>query len=391
MHSNTRSPVKAGETQEVGSIHITRGMATITTVTPLAKGLGTVGTWIATTGSADPSFNDTCKVATINAGAKQLTCAITHADGSTAGGAIGTASSTSVYAVYSATDDGSGTTRTWKIAGPYAGRGGSSTQVVVNPYCESDEQTPDFGNRTLVLGGNCWMLDTKWGHGGIRPSNGGLTFDGSEFIFQNHSDQSVSFDLRAGKTVNPIQSLRFLDKDGKPRWRISVSADGNLRVDNNGSLVPLETVNGHTVIGGVADVDEKGKGIFPGGVSTSTLSGVTSTAVVSNLNAEMGDGQHLTLAKVSFSATPTFDAAKASTFKITLAGQVTGSTLSGGTPGQILNFIICQDGKGDHSFRWPSDVRGGMIVGKAANKCSLQSFVFDGTYAYAVSSGLIDE
>ena len=235
------------------------------------------------------------------------------------------------------------------------------------------------------------MLDTKWGHGGIRPSNGGLAFDGSEFIFQNHSDQSVFFDLRAGKTVNPIQSFRFLDKDGKPRWRISVSADGNLKVDNNGSLVPLETVNGHTVIGGVAYVDEKGKGAFPGGISTGSLSGLTSTAVVPNLNAEMVDGQHLTLAQMSFSATPTFDAAKASTFKITLAGQVTSSRLSGATPGQILNFIICQDGRGDHSFRWPTNVRGGMIVGTAASKCSVQSFVFDGTYAYAVSGGVTNE
>ena len=37
------------------------------------------------------------------------------------------------------------------------------------------------------------------------------------------------------------------------------------------------------------------------------------------------------------------------------------------------------------------NVRGGMIVGTAASKCSVQSFVFDGTYAYAVSSGVVNE
>ena len=391
MHTNTRDPINSGVTQAIRSISVRGNIATITTVDAFARGVGAVGTWITTAGSIDDSFNGTCKVTAVNEATKQLNCGLAHVDGLTTGGMVGTASSTSVYAVYAATDDGSGNARKWKIAGPYAGRGGSSSQVVINPYCESDEQTSDFGNRTLVLGGNCWMLDTKWGHGGVRTSPGGLVFDGDDFVFQNHGDRSMFFDLRAGTTVNPIQSLRFLDKDGKPRWRISVSADGNLRVDNNSSLVPLETTGERTVIGGVAYVDERGQGTFPSGVITSSLSGVTSTAVVPNLNADMVDGQHLTLAKVVFSTAPTFDASKASTFKIVLAGQVTSSTLSGAAPGQLLNFIICQDGAGDHTFRWPSNVRGGMIVGTVAGRCSVQSFVFDGIYAYAVWSGTIDE
>ena len=200
--------------------------------------MGTVGTWITTTGSIDGSFNGTCKVAPVNEATKHLNCGFAHVDGLTTGGMVGTASSTSVYAFYTATDDGSGNARKWKIVGPYGGRGGSSSQVVINPYCESDEQTPDFGNRTLVLGGNCWMLDTKWGHGGVRTSPDGLVFDGGDFVFQNHSDHATFLDLYSGTTINPSQSLRFLDKDGKPRSRISVSADGDLKVDNNGSLFP---------------------------------------------------------------------------------------------------------------------------------------------------------
>jgi hypothetical protein len=391
MHTNTRDPVNSGPTQAIKSISVSGNIAIITTTDGFARGLGSVGTWIRTTSSIDGSFNGTCKINAVNEVAKQLNCPFAHVDGATTGGMVGTASSTSVYAVYAATDDGSGNARKWKIAGPYAGRGGSSSQVVINPYCESDEQTSDFGNRTLVLGGNCWMLDTKWGHGGMRTSPGGLAFDGDDFVFQNHGDHSMFFDLRAGTTVNPIQSLRFLDKDGKPRWQMSVSADGNLRFDNGRSLVPLETTAERTVIGGAAYVDEKGKGTFPSGVSTSSLSGVTSTALVPNLNADMVDGQHLTLAKVSFSAAPTFDGNKGSTFKITLAGPVASSTLSGAASGQLLNFIICQDGAGDHSFQWPRNVRGGMTVGTVAGKCSVQTFVFDGTYAYAVSSGLVDE
>ena len=391
MHTNTRNPINSGITQAIRSISVKGNTATITTADAFERGVGTVGTWITTTGSIDGSFNGTCKVAAVNEATKHLNCGFAHVDGLTTGGMVGTASSTSVYAFYTATDDGSGNARKWKIVGPYGGRGGSSSQVVINPYCESDEQTPDFGNRTLVLGGNCWMLDTKWGHGGVRTSPDGLVFDGGDFVFQNHSDHATFLDLYSGTTINPSQSLRFLDKDGKPRWRISVSADGDLKVDNNGSLVPLETTGERTVIGGVAYVDGKGKGTFPSGVITSSLSGVTSTAVVPNLNAEMVDGQHLTLAKVGFSAAPKFDASKASTFKIILAGQVTSSMLSGAAPGQLLNFIICQDAVGDHRFQWPSNVRGGMIVGLARSKCSVQSFVFDGTYAYAVWSGIVDE
>jgi hypothetical protein len=391
MHTNTRDPINSGITQAIRSISVRGNIATITTADAFARGVGTIGTWITTTGAIDDSYNGTCKVAGVNEATKQLNCGFAHVDGVTTGGMVGTASSASVYAVYAATDDGSGNARKWKIAGPYAGRGGSSSQVVINPYCESDEQTSDFGSRTLVLGGNCWMLDTKWGHGGVRASPGGLVFDGDDFVFQNHGDHPMFLDLRAGTTVNPIQSLRFLDKDGKPRWQMSVSADGNLRFDNGRSLVPLETTDEHTLIGGVAYVDQKGKGTFPGGVDTNRLSGVTSTALVANLNADMVDGQHLTLAKVSSSAAPVFDANKASTFKITLASRVSSSTLSGAASGQLLNFIICQDGAGDHTFQWPSNVRGGMIVGTAASKCSGQSFVFDGTYAYAVSSGVVDE
>jgi hypothetical protein len=391
MHTNTRDPINSGLTQAIRSIRVSGNIATITTVDALAHGTGPVGTWITTTGSVDNDFNGTCKIVALNEGANQLSCGSTHIDGLTRGGTVGTASSTAVYAVYAATDDGSGNARKWRIAGPYAGRGGSSGQVVINPYCESDEQTPDFGNRTLVLGGNCWMLDTKWGHGGVRTSPGGLVFDGSDFVFQNHSDHATFLDLHAGTSVNPSQSLRFLDKDGKPRWRISVSADGNLSVDNNSSLVPLETTGKRTIIGGVAYVDEKGKGTFPSGLITSSLSGVTNTAVVPNLNADMVDGQHLRLAKVDFSAAPTFAASEASTFKITLAGQVTRSKLSGATAGQLLNFIICQDGVGDHRFQWPGNVRGGMTIGLAPGKCSVQSFVFDGTYAYAVWSGMVNE
>ena len=99
-------------------------------------------------------------------------------------------------------------------------------------------------------------------------------------------------------------------------------------------------------------------------------------AVISGLNA------------VSFSATPTFDAKLGNTQKITLTGNVTSSTLSNATAGEQINFIICQDATGNRTFTWPSNVKGGMTIGSTASKCSAQSFIFDGTNAYALSSGV---
>jgi hypothetical protein len=91
---------------------------------------------------------------------------------------------------------------------------------------------------------------------------------------------------------------------------------------------------------------------------------------------------------VTFSSTPTFDAKLGNTQKITLTGNVSSSTLSNATAGEQINFIICQDATGSRTFTWPSNVKGGMTIGSTASKCSAQTFIFDGTNAYALSSGV---
>jgi hypothetical protein len=99
-------------------------------------------------------------------------------------------------------------------------------------------------------------------------------------------------------------------------------------------------------------------------------------------------GMNLNVKVVSFSATPTFDVSLGDTQKITLTGDVTRSTLSNATAGQSINFIICQDSGGSHTFVWPTNVKGGMTIGSTLSTCSAQSFRFDGTNAYATSAGV---
>ena len=54
---------------------------------------------------------------------------------------------------------------------------------------------------------------------------------------------------------------------------------------------------------------------------------------------------------------------------------------------------ICQPGSGGpYSVTWPANVKGGMVVGTTASKCSMQMFVsYDGTNVWAVDTGVINQ
>jgi hypothetical protein len=95
-----------------------------------------------------------------------------------------------------------------------------------------------------------------------------------------------------------------------------------------------------------------------------------------------------TLATVAFSSTPTFNAGLGNSLKMTLTGNVSSSTLSNAQAGQQISWVICQDGTGSRTFVWPANVKGGMTISAGANTCSAQTFLYDGTNAYALSSGV---
>lgn len=92
---------------------------------------------------------------------------------------------------------------------------------------------------------------------------------------------------------------------------------------------------------------------------------------------------------VSYSATPTFDAALGNTFKITLTGNVTSSTLVNAVAGQILIFIICQDATGSRSFVWPSSLKfDNSGMDNRQNYCNISAHVFDGTNGWQLGMGI---
>jgi hypothetical protein len=105
-------------------------------------------------------------------------------------------------------------------------------------------------------------------------------------------------------------------------------------------------------------------------------------------------GAGSSFATVSFSATPTFDLSTATTFKITLTGNVTSSTLANVPAAPLTTqivFIVCQDATGSRTFVWPVNLHGGMTVGPIASTCSAQQFATDGTVAWATDLGVVNQ
>jgi hypothetical protein len=89
-----------------------------------------------------------------------------------------------------------------------------------------------------------------------------------------------------------------------------------------------------------------------------------------------------------------FDASKSSHFTLTLTGNVTSSSITGLSPGQVVTFVISQDATGGRTFAWPTyvngnlnyTVRGAGTIGAVANKASSQRFMFDGSTLWAIGS-----
>ena len=81
---------------------------------------------------------------------------------------------------------------------------------------------------------------------------------------------------------------------------------------------------------------------------------------------------------VTFSATPTFSAGTYNYFTLTQTANVTSSTISGATIGQIISLNICQNGTGGYTFTWPTNLLTPPAVSIAPNACTAVAAVYDG-------------
>ena len=110
------------------------------------------------------------------------------------------------------------------------------------------------------------------------------------------------------------------------------------------------------------------KGYSPNDSNFSTLVSVLT-------NVKCGSDFLTSIVTVPYASSITFNAAVSAQYDLTLTGNVTTSALSGQVAGQLLLFIISQDGTGGRTFSWPSSITGGGAICSVSNTTSIQMFV----------------
>ena len=80
---------------------------------------------------------------------------------------------------------------------------------------------------------------------------------------------------------------------------------------------------------------------------------------------------------VAYSPTPAFNASSNNGFQMTLSGNITASSITGVTPGQLLAFYFVQDSVGGRTVSWPSSFVGALQPDTAAASVSVMLFRAD--------------
>ncbi len=200
------------------------------------------------------------------------------------------------------------------------------------------------------------VKDSSTGQEVLRYS--GVTFTGATFNFDNYA---------------PVNLGSFAPLSGN-------SVSGNLAV--SGNVAATGTVTGSNIPSSILQQ------IFNAGVGLTQRTAFNCLAGMvcsDNISTSRTDVRLGSLTTVAFSATPTFDASTAASFKLTLTGNVTSSTLANAVAGEPISFEICQDATGGRAFVPPTNVLNMGTIVSTANACSTQEFWFDGSNA--VSSG----
>src|SRR6185312_5673267 len=125
------------------------------------------------------------------------------------------------------------------------------------------------------------------------------------------------------------------------------------------------------------------------GFSTSDASLATLTSVLACIQTTADVAELIQL--VAFASSITFDAGVSPGFDLTLAGNVTSSSLINRRPGLVLTFIIQQDATGGRTFSWPSNITIHGTIGSAASSVSIQQFIVreDGSTIEPLPGGML--
>lgn len=156
---------------------------------------------------------------------------------------------------------------------------------------------------------------------------------------------------------------------GSLQWTVDqVPGDAFLNGTISGATITNPTIQNGTQTGtAIAGVVVTGSNIQGTPVGTETPAAGNFTSLASTIQA------------VSFSATPVFNAASYGYFSITLTGNVTSSTITGGQNGQQITINVCQNATGGYTFAWPANLIPNQgvpsaslpVVSPVANSCTI--------------------
>ena len=141
-----------------------------------------------------------------------------------------------------------------------------------------------------------------------------------------------------------------------------------------GSLAPSATMNKFYYQASTF-IAAFGQMLATKGYSNSDASLPTLAAVLANVLTEADMGAQIV--SVPYSPTPAFNAAGNNGFQMTLTGNITASTISGVSPGQLLAFYFVQDSVGGRTVSWPSSFVGALQPDAAASSVSVMLFRSD--------------
>jgi len=193
--------------------------------------------------------------------------------------------------------------------------------------------------------------------------------------------------------LSPVPKLQFFDSNGKPlafgcvfsyqtlsSTQLATYTDYTGTVQNTNPLIlnsgGFVGTGGLWLQAGVAYrlvVKSAGGSACSLGSTISTVDGI-------------GGGTTTLTTIVSYAATVTFtDAAQNQLFTLTLTGNATSNPLTavGIVPPGNITFEITQDAAGGHTFAWPANVIGGATVSSGVNAVTQQTFIWNGSLAYA--------
>lgn len=165
-------------------------------------------------------------------------------------------------------------------------------------------------------------------------------------------------------------------------------------VDNvPGNIFNNTTITGGTWIGGTITNAAIAGGTITGvAITNSTIdsSPIGQTTPASGSFTSLAAGFDL----MTFSSTPVFPAGSYGYFEMTLTNNVTSSSITGGTNGQLITFDICQNGTGQtiggittgFTFAWPSNYTNPPVVNPILNACTIATAFYDGGFWTTVST-----